>query len=113
MPTPQRILLLSASSGAGHVRAADALLRACAEFPGIEAEHVDALKYTTHLFRQMYSRAYLELVDHAPEVLGWLYDHFDRPWQHMRRRLALDRLDRKSTRLNSSHIQKSRMPSSA
>ena len=28
-------------------------------------------------------------------------------------RLALDRVDRKSTRLNSSHIQKSRMPSSA
>ena len=27
--------------------------------------------------------------------------------------LAADRLDRKSTRLNSSHIQKSRMPSSA
>ena len=27
--------------------------------------------------------------------------------------LTLDKLDRKSTRLNSSHIQKSRMPSSA
>lgn len=88
-----RFLLLSASSGAGHVRAAEALQRACAELPGVEAEHVDSLNYTTRLFRQLYSRAYLELVDHAPEVLGWLYDHFDRPWAHMRRRLALDRLN--------------------
>ncbi len=88
-----RFLLLSASSGAGHVRAAEALQRACAELPGVEAEHVDSLKYTTRLFRQLYSRAYLELVDHAPELLGWLYDHFDRPWANMRRRLALDRLN--------------------
>ncbi len=88
-----RILLLSASSGAGHLRAADALLRACAELPGVQAEHVDALKYTTRLFRELYSRAYLELVDRAPELMGWLYDHFDRPWANMRRRLALDRLN--------------------
>lgn len=88
-----RILLLSASSGAGHLRAADALLRACAELPGVQAEHVDSLKYTTRLFRELYSRAYLELVDRAPDLMGWLYDHFDRPWANMRRRLALDRLN--------------------
>ena len=90
---PAKVLLLSASSGAGHVRAADALHRAAADFPGVEAEHVDALKYTSRLFRELYSRAYLELVDHAPEVLGWLYDHTDHPWRNMRRRLAIDRLN--------------------
>ena len=37
------------------------------------------LKYTTTLFRRLYSKAYLDLVNRAPEVLGWLYDHLDMP----------------------------------
>jgi processive 1,2-diacylglycerol beta-glucosyltransferase len=28
-----------------------------------------------------------------PEVLGWIYDSLDKPWQNERRRLALDRLN--------------------
>ena len=50
----------------------------------------------------------------------WLYPTADRyldarPWRpdYQPRLLLNDRRDRKSTRLNSSHIQKSRMPSSA
>ena len=34
-------------------------------------------------------------------------------WSFIKQKLILPYLDRKSTRLNSSHIQKSRMPSSA
>ena len=25
-------------------------------------------------------------------LLGWLYDHLDKPWKHERRRLALEKL---------------------
>ncbi len=75
------------------MRAAEALLRAGADLPGVEAEHVDSLKHTTSLFRHAYSQIYLELVERAPEVLGWLYEHTDRPWRNTRRRLALDRLN--------------------
>ena len=28
-----------------------------------------------------------------PEVMGWLYDHLDKPWKNERRRLALDKLN--------------------
>jgi processive 1,2-diacylglycerol beta-glucosyltransferase len=33
------------------------------------------------------------MVGAMPEVLGWMYDTLDKPWQNERRRLALDRLN--------------------
>jgi processive 1,2-diacylglycerol beta-glucosyltransferase len=33
------------------------------------------------------------MVGSMPEVLGWMYDSLDKPWQNERRRLALDRLN--------------------
>ncbi|MEW6737466.1 MAG: glycosyltransferase, partial [Acidobacteriota bacterium] len=37
--------------------------------------------------------AYIDMVNNAPEVLGWLYDQFDKPWKNERRRLAIDKLN--------------------
>jgi len=89
-----RILILSASAGAGHVRAAQALERAVTQLGAArEVHHVDTLALTNQMFRTLYSRAYLELVDHAPDVLGWLYDWLDTPWERERRRLAWDKLN--------------------
>ncbi len=86
-----KILILSASSGAGHVRAAAAIETAMkARGSAQEIIHVDALQHTSHLSRHVYSRAYLEMVNSAPGVLGLLYDHFDRPGRGDRQRLALD-----------------------
>ena len=88
------VLVLSASAGAGHVRAAQALERALVATGRVrEVRHVDILQYTSKLFRRVYAQAYLDLVNRAPEVLGWLYDYFDEPWKHERVRLALDRLN--------------------
>lgn len=89
-----KVLVLSASAGAGHVRAAEALVRAF-DRTGLarEVRHVDALQLTNKVFRNLYSRAYIELVDRAPEVLGWLYDFLDDPWEKERRRLAWDKLN--------------------
>ena len=90
----RRVLILSASAGAGHVRAAEAIKKAIIQMRAArEVRHVDTLDYTNKIFHDLYSKAYLELVNSAPDALGWLYDHFDQPWQNERRRLALDRLN--------------------
>jgi processive 1,2-diacylglycerol beta-glucosyltransferase len=90
----KKVLLLSASSGAGHTRAAQAIERALIEMKAAEViRHVDTLDYTNKLFRHLYSKAYIEMVSKAPEVMGWLYDQFDKPWKNERRRLAFDKLN--------------------
>ncbi|HET6892520.1 MAG TPA: glycosyltransferase [Pyrinomonadaceae bacterium] len=91
----KRVLLLSASAGAGHVRAAEALEKALTNSYS-EAEdvrHVDVLQFTNKVFRHLYSKAYIELVNKLPEVPGWVYDKLDTPWKNERRRLALDKLN--------------------
>jgi processive 1,2-diacylglycerol beta-glucosyltransferase len=89
-----KVLILSASAGAGHVRAAEALERAFARLGAArEVRHTDTLQFTNKVFRKLYSRTYLDLVDHAPDVLGWLYDWLDTPWEKERRRLAWDKLN--------------------
>ncbi|MCX6967559.1 MAG: glycosyltransferase [Verrucomicrobia bacterium] len=89
----KRVLILSASAGSGHVRAAEALATSFRGQPGVEAvEHLDALDYTNKLFHDFYSKLYLKLVTAAPEVLGWAYKASDEPWKTDAMRLRLDRL---------------------
>ena len=89
-----RVLILSASAGAGHLRAAQAVERAFKlTNAAAEVKHVDTLQYTNKLFRHLYSKAYIDLVNKSPELLGWFYDHLDKPWKNERRRLALDKLN--------------------
>lgn len=94
---PRRLLLLSASVGAGHLRAAEALESACRLcVPGAEVRHVDVLTLTPKPFRRLYGTGYLDLVNHAPELLGFLYDRTDRPPRGRagdRLRLAIERLN--------------------
>jgi len=90
----KKVLLLSASAGAGHVRAAQAIEKAFNEAGAArEVRHVDTLEFTNKIFRHLYSRAYIELVNKMPEVPGYFYDKFDTPWKNERRRLALDKLN--------------------
>lgn len=89
----KRVLILSASAGAGHVRAADAIEKALSSYDDIEVRHEDALKYTNVAFRRVYSQAYINMVNRAPQVLGLLYDWADTPWKDERQRLAFDRLN--------------------
>src|SRR6185369_4430632 len=82
--------------GAGHVRAAEAIEKAFNEAKDAakrEVLHVDVLNYTNKLFRHLYSKAYIDLVNKMPEVPGWFYDKLDKPWKNERRRLALDKLN--------------------
>ena len=74
--------------------AADAIEKAL-QIRGLatEVQHLDVLRYTNHVFRHLYSKAYIDLVNKAPEVLGWIYDHLDVPGRNEKLRLALDRLN--------------------
>ncbi len=91
-PKP-RVLLLSASSGAGHVRAAQALEKAFAARGDCAVEHIDTIQYVSKLFQRIYDKAYISMVRRAPELMGVVYDRTDQPWHHPRRRLAMDRLN--------------------
>jgi processive 1,2-diacylglycerol beta-glucosyltransferase len=92
----KKVLLLSASAGAGHIRAAEAIEKAFNQTENAESRevrHLDVLNYTNKVFRHLYSKAYIDLVNKLPEVPGWVYDKLDKPWKNERRRLALDKLN--------------------
>jgi processive 1,2-diacylglycerol beta-glucosyltransferase len=75
-----RIILLSASVGSGHNRAAQAIQLAIQKIrPDAIVEYVDVLDDTNRAFRKMYGRGYFGLVDRAPHVIGYLYDRLDQP----------------------------------
>jgi processive 1,2-diacylglycerol beta-glucosyltransferase len=87
-------LIISVSVGAGHLRAAQAIEKAFGLLGAAkEVRNVDALQYTNKLFHKLYSKAYIDIVNKTPEVWGWLYDQFDRPWHNERLRLAFDKLN--------------------
>jgi processive 1,2-diacylglycerol beta-glucosyltransferase len=75
-----RILVLSASVGGGHLRAAEAMeaaLRIAA--PDAHVENHDVLAFTNRLFKKVYAETYLDLVGRAPHLLGYLYNRLDQP----------------------------------
>ena len=70
----KKILLLSVSAGAGHMRAAEAI-RAYANTPGfdVSATHLDVMHYVSKGFRKLYTDFYITLVNKAPTLWGYLY----------------------------------------
>ena len=93
--TRRRVLLLSVSAGAGHVRAAEAL-RVAAEAQGLVAQHLDVMDFVSSAFRVLYTDFYLKLVEHHPAVWAMLYRIMDRtppstPLARVRR--AIERLN--------------------
>jgi processive 1,2-diacylglycerol beta-glucosyltransferase len=73
------ILILSTSGGAGHKRAADALLQAarCSGLP-LRAEHYDCLDFTSRTFKRIYSQSYLAMVNYIPTFWGYMYSKSER-----------------------------------
>jgi processive 1,2-diacylglycerol beta-glucosyltransferase len=98
MNSPPRILVLSASVGAGHLRAAQAVELALKETaPDAAVRNLDVLELTNSAFRRIYGKAYLDLVNKAPHLLGYFYDLLDRPRRPNSKRdalrLALEKLN--------------------
>jgi len=95
-----RILILSASVGTGHNRAAQALHLALHRVrPDAIIEYVDVLDDTNRAFRRMYGRGYFGLVDRAPHVVGYLYDRLDQP-------IKSPRIDRVRLSLSMMNLQR-------
>jgi processive 1,2-diacylglycerol beta-glucosyltransferase len=66
--------------GAGHLRAAEAVEAALRQtVPEAHVKNVDVLGLTNRVFRRLYGKFYLDLVNKAPHVLGYFYDMLDRP----------------------------------
>lgn len=79
-PGRPRVLIVSASVGAGHNQAARAILAGLTEAdPGIDAEWVDALALTGSWFRWQYAGGYALLVTRLPWLYGFGYRLMDRP----------------------------------
>lgn len=68
-----RVLLLHASVGTGHKRAAEALATAFELRQPGQVRVEDVLDHTPQPFRAAYAGSYLELTDHAPLVWGYFY----------------------------------------
>lgn len=78
----KRVLILSASVGSGHIRAAQALEEACHKNPLIEEVlHIDALEYTSFFLRNLYSKGYLKAVQYVPDLWAWGFENTDEPWK--------------------------------
>ena len=98
---PRRILVLSASVGAGHLRAAEAVELALRQtHPEAVVQNIDVLDMTNCLFKRLYGQFYLDLVNKAPHALGYFYDMLDQPRSAKQRtdklRLYLEQLNLKS-----------------
>ena len=96
----KKILLLSVSAGAGHMRAAQAIEAYAARDDGTglaaKARHLDVMDFVTPAFRKLYTDFYIKLVNKAPALWGYLYhaSHDARKDSSMQRlRRGIERLN--------------------
>ncbi len=80
-----RLLVLSASIGVGHVKAGEALCEAYIEKFGGEASHIDFLRYATPTFGRWIEQTYYAVTKHTPSVYKLLYNLADRPRSPVRK----------------------------
>lgn len=74
----KRLLILSVSTGSGHVRAADAIRKTAAEkYPGLEVMHVDMVQHVRLPMKITVLRSYDLLIKQLPELWGFLYKKTD------------------------------------
>ncbi len=89
-----KVLILSASIGMGHVRAAQALEQAFIfRNENIEVRHEDAMDFANPAFRNLCRKSYVDLANTAPELLGWLYEYSDKTFSHDSHGNAFERLN--------------------
>jgi processive 1,2-diacylglycerol beta-glucosyltransferase len=97
----RRVLILSVSAGAGHVRAAQALEAAAkAADPPIDATHLDLLTLVPKDFKKLYGEKYISLVEKSPQLWSWLYTKTDRP----PRESVIGKLKRAAEKLNTRRL---------
>lgn len=90
LDSAKKILILYASAGHGHEKAAAALLDACGESKkGVKAEAVDTLLLAKPpFFGILYRQFYYFLIKHTPWLWGIFYNLLDTPWVYFLARPA-------------------------
>jgi processive 1,2-diacylglycerol beta-glucosyltransferase len=75
-----RVLIPTVTAGAGHLQAAAALEEAWRTMrPKDEVCLLDVLDYTPRWYRKIYVKAYLKLVEHAPDLYAMMFKKTDNP----------------------------------
>ncbi|MDK9718605.1 MAG: hypothetical protein OEL57_11980 [Trichlorobacter sp.] len=99
----KKLVIFSVSAGAGHVRAAQALVAATKQcYPLVDAVHIDLMDHVPQLFRKVYADSYLKVVESHPALWGYLYDKSD----HDKPNSGLNRLRRAIERLSTASLGK-------
>jgi processive 1,2-diacylglycerol beta-glucosyltransferase len=75
-----RILIATITAGAGHLQAAAALHEAWLQLrPRDTVERIDLLNFFSPLHKKIYRDGYVQLVAHAPELWGLMFNRMDNP----------------------------------
>ncbi len=75
-----KILVIHATAGAGHKKAAEAIFHGLEAQGGFDARLLDALDYTNPFFKKTYPLFYAFLVTRLPWAWGFLFALLDIPW---------------------------------
>lgn len=75
-----KVLVIYATAGAGHRKAAEALYSGLKSRPDIDAFLVDSLDYTNPFYKQLYSQTYTFLISKTPWLWGFLFGLLDIKW---------------------------------
>jgi len=75
-----RLLIVSVSTGAGHVRAGEALLKSAErDFPELKASHIDMMDYVNVAVKKTLLESYELMATQLPELWRFVYKKTDRP----------------------------------
>ena len=73
-----RVLIASVTAGGGHLAAAAAMEEAWKSLrPGDVVERVDVLQFASKLYRKIYSRGYVKVIEHVPELYALVFKKTD------------------------------------
>ncbi|MEA4900205.1 MGDG synthase family glycosyltransferase [Desulfitobacterium sp.] len=90
-----RIIVFSASYGAGHVRAAEALIDAIhSKAPSAEITHVDSMAFLSRPLNKVIKNTYIELIKHTPRLWGKFYYGTSKLLPHTTLQKLLDNVGR-------------------
>jgi processive 1,2-diacylglycerol beta-glucosyltransferase len=104
-----RILILHATAGSGHKRAAQALeLAVQALAPAAHVRAHDTLAFSSRLFKRGYSPTYNTLVGRVPRVWGLLYKGLEHPRVHRGTSTVRQAIDRVNVKELVSFIERER-----
>lgn len=75
----RKLLVLSVSAGAGHVRAADAICgHAAATHGDVSTRHIDVMDFSSLALRTAYTSLYMGLINRFPSLWSQIYHRTDR-----------------------------------